>query len=256
MWVMTAAGLVQLAEAPPQGLQLTFVPSFPFPAPPEHTFNCQSATAPVPLPAAILPSVAAKPTTVSAPVNLPGTNQQPLPAPPTCTSKALPPAFILHPFPIPTSSPLASSTPQPPPKRFLPYKGTVRADPAAPPPLRREPLHFDPSLIFLESQAAVCDWLGGQGGVLVPGAGVALPYLPPFISSLQTFRALLCAKKSLTKLSLQLLCQGSEPRRPQPKPKPKPKPDSSTMETPSQAPDLPDSTSDLRPGNIPDSRGL
>ncbi|XP_077942667.1 snRNA-activating protein complex subunit 4 isoform X1 [Gasterosteus aculeatus] len=34
MWVTTPHGLVQLAQAPPQGLQLTLVPSAPLPAPP------------------------------------------------------------------------------------------------------------------------------------------------------------------------------------------------------------------------------
>lgn len=252
MWVIKDGGLVQLAEAPPQSLQLTLVPSFPFPVPPGNMSNCQLAAAPLQLPAASLPLVAAKPTTASAPINPPRSTQpRPLPAPPTFTSKAPHPSFILHPLPIPTSFPVASCTPQPPQKLYLPHKSTVREDPAAPPPIRREPLQFDPSLIFLESQAAVCDWLSGQGGVLVPGAGVALPYLPPFVSSLTTFNALLRAKKSLTKMSLHLLCQGSEPRHPQPKPKP----DSSAMETPNQAPDLPDSTSDLRPGNILDTRG-
>lgn len=254
MWVIKDGGLVQLAEAPPQSLQLTLVPSFPFPVPPENLSNGQLAAAPLRLPAASLPLLAPKPTTASAPVNPPGGPQPwPLPAPPTCTFKAPHPSFILHPVPIPTPLPLGpSSPPQPPPKLDLPHKSTVREDPAAPPPIRREPLRFDPSLIFVESQAAVCDWLSGQGGVPVPGAGVALPYLPPFVSSLTTFNALLCAKKSLTRMSLHLLCQGSEPRRPQPKPRPD---SSSATETPNQAPDLPDSTSDLRPGNILDTRG-
>lgn len=242
MWVIKDGGLV-----PPQNLQLTLVPSFPFPVPPGNMSNCQLATAPLRLPAASLPLVAAKPTTASAPINPPGSTQpRPLPAPPTCTSKAPHPSFILRPLPVPT--PVASCSPQPPQKLYLPHKSTVREDPAAP-PIGREPLQFDPSLMFLEPQAAVCDWLSGQGGVLVPGVGVALPYLPPFVSSLTTFTALLRAKKSLTKMSLLLLCQGSEPRHPQPKP------DSSAMETSNQAPDLPDSTSDLRPGSILDTRG-
>uniref|UniRef100_A0A3Q4BZ02 Small nuclear RNA activating complex, polypeptide 4 n=1 Tax=Mola mola TaxID=94237 RepID=A0A3Q4BZ02_MOLML len=128
---------------------------------------------------------------------------QPLPAPPPGTSSSFPPAFMLH--PNPGSYRLARSTPPSPPKLFLPYKGTVRADPAAPPPLRREALKFDPSLMFLESPLAVCDWLSGRRGVQVLGAGVALPYLPPFVSSLSTLSALLRAKTALTKSALQLL---------------------------------------------------
>lgn len=245
MWVMTAVGLVQVAESPPQGLQLTLVPSFPFSAPPGNILNSQPASPTLRLPAASLRSVAPQPTAMSVPLNLPGHNQlQPLPTPPTGTCKSLPPALIMHPVPKPSSFP-----PQPPPKLILPYKGKVRADPAAPPPLRREALQFNPSLMFLESRAAVRDWLSGRGGVLVPGASVALPYLPPFISSLSTLSALLCAKKSLIKSSLKLLCGGSEPQHPQTEPKP----DSSSTGTPSQPPDLPDSTSDLRPGNTVDT---
>lgn len=78
---------------------------------------------------------------------------------------------------------------------------------------------------------------------MVPGAGVALPYLPPFVSNLSMLSALLQAKKSLTKSALQLLSEGSEPRPFQTKPRP----DNSTEETSSQPPaELPDSTSDLR----------
>ncbi|XP_076587672.1 snRNA-activating protein complex subunit 4 [Chaetodon auriga] len=243
MWVMTPSGLGQLAEAPPQPLQLALVPSPPLPSPTRNILKHQSATPPVRLTAGCPRSVVPQPATVSVPINLPRLNQpRPLPAPPTCPSKSLAPAFILKPVPNPDSSSLLCC-PQPPSKCFLPYKGMGRADPATPPPLKREALQFDPSLMFLESQAAVCDWLSGQGGVVVPGAGVALPYLPPFVSSLTTLSALLQAKKSLTKSSLQLLRQGSEPRHPQTKPNP----DSSPKRTSSQPPDLPDSTSDPRP---------
>lgn len=229
---MTPGGLVQLAEAPPQGLQLALVPTAPLPPSPGHI----SARPPVPLTSGGCRAVAPKPSAESIPVNL--SNQ------PVFPSKPLPPTFILQPLPNPISSPVPSCPPQPPPKVFLPHKGTVRADPADPPPFRRETLQFDPSLMFLEPQSEVCDWLSGQGGVVVPGAGVALPYLPPFVSSLKTLSALLRAKNSLTKSSLQLLSHGSKPRHPQTKPRP----DSNTEKTSSQPPpDLPDSTSDLRP---------
>ncbi len=230
---MTPGGLVQLAEAPPQSLQLALVPSVPLPAP---------ATPPLQLAASSLRSVALQPTAVSIPVNLPQLNQpHPPPDQPACPSKVHPPGFILQTVTNPSSSPLPTC--QPTPRLFLPYKGTVRADRAAPPSLRREELQFEPSLMFLESRAAVHDWLSGRGGVVVPGVDVALPYLPPFVSNLSTLSALLQAKKSLTKSSLQLLCQGSEPRCPQTKPKLH----SSIKRTSSQPPDLPDSTSDPRP---------
>lgn len=233
MWVMTHMGMVQLAEAPAQGLQVKLVPSSRSPAPAAS----QPTTSPHQQP--IAPRTSALPTSLNHPVhNL----AQPLPAPPPGTSSSFPPAFMLH--PNPGSYRLARSTPPSPPKLFLPYKGTVRADPAAPPPLRREALKFDPSLMFLESPLAVCDWLSGRRGVQVLGAGVALPYLPPFVSSLSTLSALLRAKTALTKSALQLLCRGSEPRHPQTQANP----DSSTTVTPDRPPDLPDSTSDFRPG--------
>lgn len=59
--------------------------------------------------------------------------------------------------------------------------------------------------MFLESQEVVKDWLSGKGGVSAPEVGVAVPYLPPFVSNLRMLSALLCAKKSLTESALQLL---------------------------------------------------
>ncbi|XP_044051752.1 LOW QUALITY PROTEIN: snRNA-activating protein complex subunit 4 [Siniperca chuatsi] len=240
MWVMTPGGLVQLAETQLQGLQVALVPSAPLPAPPGNILTGQP---PLQLTTGSPRLIAPQPTAVSVPVNLPGLNQpRPLPAPPTCPSKPLPQPSCCN-LSQPGSSSPSSCAFQPPPKLFLPYKGTVRGDPVAPSLLRKESLEFDPSLMFLESQAAVRDWLSGKGGVVVPGMGVALPYLPPFVSSLSTLSALLRAKKSLTRSSLELLSQGSEPRRPQTKPKT----DSNTKTTSSRPPDLPDSTSELRP---------
>uniref|UniRef100_A0A3B4V7P6 Small nuclear RNA activating complex polypeptide 4 n=1 Tax=Seriola dumerili TaxID=41447 RepID=A0A3B4V7P6_SERDU len=232
MWVMTPGGLVQLAEAPPQGLQLVLVPGPPHlhPPPPGNILSCPVAMPPLQL------------------IPAPGLSQPlPLLPPPTCPSKTLPPTFVLQPVPYPDSSPLLSCPPQHPPKLFLPYKGTVRVDPAEPPPLRREELQFDPSLMSLEPPPAVRDWLSGRGGVVVPGVGVALPYLPPFVSSLSTLSALLRAKRSLTSSSLELLSRGSEPRLQQTRPQP----DGGTETSSSPPPDLPDSTSDLRAAGDP-----
>ncbi|XP_069581060.1 snRNA-activating protein complex subunit 4 [Brachyistius frenatus] len=217
MWVMTPAGLVQLVQAPSQGLQLVLIPSAPLPRPPRKR--------PLALPALQSP----QPPSVSVPVHLPALTH-PLPAPPTCYSK--PPPSVLPFAPPPGSSPLCPL--QPPSKVFLPYKDAVSVDPSEQPPLRKEGLQFDPSLMSLEPRAALCDWLSGRRGVVVPGAGVALPYLPPFVSSLSMLSALLRAKTSLTKSSLQLLSRGSKGRRPQPRPEAPP------------PPDQPDSTSDCR----------
>ncbi|XP_063753065.1 snRNA-activating protein complex subunit 4 isoform X3 [Eleginops maclovinus] len=104
------------------------------------------------------------------------------------------PPSINSPRPLP-----APPTCKPLPNHFLPYKGVA---PGA--------LQFDPSLMFLESQEEVRVWLSGRGGVAVPGGGdPALPYLPPFISSLSTLSALLRARSSLT--STSLLTRGARP---------------------------------------------
>uniref|UniRef100_A0A3Q1INW1 Small nuclear RNA activating complex, polypeptide 4 n=1 Tax=Anabas testudineus TaxID=64144 RepID=A0A3Q1INW1_ANATE len=216
MWVMTPSGLLQLAEAPSQGLQLALVPTAPLPPSPGHILSPTTPRPPVPLTSGGYRLVAPKPPAVCVPVNVPNQNQ-----PPTCSSISLPPTCVLQPVPNPISSPAPSwsSAPPVPPNVFLPYKGTVRVDPADPPSFRRETLQFDPSLMFFESQEEVRDWLSGRGGVVVSGTDAALPYLPPFVSSLSTLSALLRAKKSLTKSSLQLLSEGSKRRHPQTKPR-------------------------------------
>ncbi|XP_062237171.1 snRNA-activating protein complex subunit 4 isoform X2 [Platichthys flesus] len=233
VWVMTPGGLVQLALAPPQPHQQALVPTPTFPPAPGNSTRHQLDT----------PPLRFKPPPVpydrTIPINLPASPTHP-PEP-------------RAPVPSPGCFPLRSTYPQPPPKVFLPCNGTIRVGKASPPPLRREALPFNPSLMFLEPQEAVCDWLSGRRGVVVPGAGVALPYLPPFVSTLSTLRALLQAKNSLTKSALQLLSQDSEPRRCQTKIVS----DSGSENTSSQPPpDLPDSTSDLRPAEQPGNAHL
>nr|XP_020450672.1 snRNA-activating protein complex subunit 4 isoform X2 [Monopterus albus]XP_020450673.1 snRNA-activating protein complex subunit 4 isoform X2 [Monopterus albus] len=238
IWVMTPDGLVQLAEASPKGLQLVLVPSAPLSPPPRNISNHPPATPP-----AHHTSITPKPPTVSVPKNLPNQKQPCLfPALSTCPSNSRPPKFVLHRVPNPSFPLLFSCLPQPTPNLVPHYEDTVKVDPDKPPPLRTEALQFDPSLMFLEPQEVVRDWLSGRGGVVVPGAGVALPYLPPFVSSLSTLSLLLQAKKSLTKLSLQLLRRGSRLQHPQTKAKTNSTEKASTH----SPPDLPDSTSDLR----------
>ncbi|XP_056275052.1 snRNA-activating protein complex subunit 4 [Pseudoliparis swirei] len=153
------------------------------------------------------------------------------PCPPTAASVPVHPfTSIMRPDSHPGPSLHPSFHPQPQPKLFMPYMGTKVEPPS---------LHFDPSLMFPESQDAVCDWLSGRGGVVVPGLAASLPYLPPFVSSLNTLSALLRSKTSLTKSSLKLLCRGSETQWPTTGP-----PGSTKT---SQPPELPDSTSDLGP---------
>ncbi|KAM8886957.1 snRNA-activating protein complex subunit 4 isoform 2-T2 [Spinachia spinachia] len=176
MWVTTPHGLIQLAQAPPQGLQLTLVPSAPFSAPPgqliRHTLFPPAGSVLNqlhPIPAFSLPQ----------PISHPGTSASP------------------------------SHRLRPPPKLLIPKMGRVGVKPAAPPQYRREALQFDPSLIFLDTREAVRDWLSGRGGVAVGGGAGLLPYLPPCVSSLNTLSALLRAKKVLTSSSLQLLGEGA-----------------------------------------------
>ncbi|CAF89479.1 unnamed protein product, partial [Tetraodon nigroviridis] len=129
------------------------------------------------------------------------------------------------------------------------------ADPAVAPPLRKKP-RFEPSLMFLQSADAVAGWLGGRRGVLVSRGGVALPYLPPFVSSLKTLGLLLRARSSLTKASLQLLRQGLEASCSQSRPLGP----SSTNESLAQVPDPPEpppGRSFRQPGGVlPGTRAL
>ncbi|XP_041854563.1 snRNA-activating protein complex subunit 4 isoform X2 [Melanotaenia boesemani] len=201
MWVMTHSGLVQLAQAPAQGMKVVFVP------PTGGVLNPSMAPSPL-RPNLIVPA------------------NRPFLASPMSHCKPHPSSI-----PLPHNS---SHLHQPPPKVNLPYKGTVKADSEKAPSLRYERLQFDPSLMFLEPREVVCNWLSGLGGVVVPGARTALPYLPPFISTLSTLSLLLQAKKSLTQASLQLLSKEMHP--------PPSKPCSTQP-----PPDLPDSTSDLNP---------
>lgn len=120
----------------------------------------------------------------------------------------LPSGFTLQPVQT-SSAPLVFSQSK---RVLLPSTGRVLGDLGGQPPLHKEKLNFDPSLIFLESHGAVGDWLGGGRQPLVVGGGGALPYLPPFVSSLSSLSALLRAKNSLTKCSLRLLSQDLEPR--------------------------------------------
>ncbi|KAM9394418.1 snRNA-activating protein complex subunit 4 [Pholidichthys leucotaenia] len=120
---------------------------------------------------------------------------------------------------------------------------------SAPPPAQTSPaavgvnaarneLQFDRALIFLEPETEVRDWLRGQGGVEVRGAGISLPYLPPNVGSLSTLGRLLKAKDSLMRSSARLLSRGDRPHHPVPKLGPRP--DSTTTDPPRHPP--PDST--------------
>lgn len=86
---------------------------------------------------------------------------------------------------------------------LLPHK--VKSNPTMPPPINLETFQFDPTLIFLEPQEELRDWLRGWRGTLIPGLRAGLPYLPPMSSSLSTLSTLLCLRRALTRLALELL---------------------------------------------------
>lgn len=161
------------------------------------------------------PPLAPKPPRVSGSVNLP----------PALLPNSL--TFVLQPVAPPT----LPCRPRPLPEVFLSNRSRVH--PVEPSPLRTEALQFDPSLVFLEPREEVCDWLSGRGGVLVPSAGVSLPYLPPFVSSLSTLGSLLRAKKSLLNSSVQLL---SPHRHTNLQPGPQPGPPTGTQQAPADRP--------------------
>uniref|UniRef100_A0A1A7XI37 Small nuclear RNA activating complex, polypeptide 4 n=1 Tax=Iconisemion striatum TaxID=60296 RepID=A0A1A7XI37_9TELE len=109
-------------------------------------------------------------------------------------------------MPVPRSHDLIRSQSNPPlPELILPYKGVIKVDSVKAPPLRMEKLQFNPALMFPEPTEEVCGWLSGHGGVAVSGARSALPYLPPFCSTLSRLGNLLCTKRSLMTSSLLLL---------------------------------------------------
>ncbi|KAK3538930.1 hypothetical protein QTP86_023476 [Hemibagrus guttatus] len=70
---------------------------------------------------------------------------------------------------------------------------------------RPKQLTFDPSLMFFEQPAQVKHWLRGKGGITLPGLEENMPYLPPFVSSINTLTTLLKGRDSLLKSAAQLL---------------------------------------------------
>lgn len=185
MWVMTPAGFVQMAQ--PQALTvLKGPPCLPSPG--------RSSGSPLPPTAQ---SAGLKAAFVSAHLS-PVKPIQHSPSPPLLLNQ--------------NSPSLLQSTP--------PHKGVINAQSGLASPLRSKGVSFDPSLIFQEPHENIQDWLSGRGGV--PAGRVALPYLPPFVSSLNMMAALLRAKKSLTQSSLELVHERPKPRQPPAQSRPDP----------------------------------
>ncbi|XP_063043708.1 snRNA-activating protein complex subunit 4 [Engraulis encrasicolus] len=64
---------------------------------------------------------------------------------------------------------------------------------------------FDKNVMFLEDPGAVSDWMSGRRGAVSPPSDQRLPYLPPFVGSVNTLQGLLKAKKSLLEHSLRVV---------------------------------------------------
>ncbi|XP_023676431.2 snRNA-activating protein complex subunit 4 isoform X2 [Paramormyrops kingsleyae] len=128
--------------------------------------------------------------------------------------QALPFIQLLHPSgPVtaPSKAPLPVPGPQKNPDRVLqPGASPVRVTPAPHQGPGASPLSLDPSLMFLEEEPQVMEWMKGTGGVTVPQLDVTLPYLPPFVSSLTTLTTLLQRKRALECNALKLVGSSGE----------------------------------------------
>ncbi|NXW86175.1 SNPC4 protein, partial [Alopecoenas beccarii] len=83
---------------------------------------------------------------------------------------------------------------------------TQAADtPAQPTTSSAEKNLLDFSLISLEDEGVVKEWLSGKRGVQVPSLQTRLPYLPPFLCNLKTLSRLLLQKAALEKQAASLL---------------------------------------------------
>ncbi|KFQ31291.1 snRNA-activating protein complex subunit 4, partial [Merops nubicus] len=77
--------------------------------------------------------------------------------------------------------------------------------PAQPPPASAEKNLLDFSLISLEDEEQVKEWLNGKRGVHVPSLQTRLPYLPPFLCNLKALSKLLLQKAALEEQAVSLL---------------------------------------------------
>ncbi|KAM8796617.1 snRNA-activating protein complex subunit 4 [Eudromia elegans] len=102
--------------------------------------------------------------------------------------------------------PIACKPPAAQPAERLPQPATSSAE--------KNPLDF--SLISLEDEAVVKEWLSGKQGVQVPSLQTRLPYLPPFLCNLKVLSKLLLQKAALEERAACLLpadsSQDEEPR--------------------------------------------
>ncbi|NXG51383.1 SNPC4 protein, partial [Psilopogon haemacephalus] len=81
--------------------------------------------------------------------------------------------------------------------------------PAQPTTSSAEKSLLDFSLISLEAEGLVKEWLSGKQGVQVPSLQTRLPYLPPFLCNLKTLSKLLLQKAALEEQAACLLPSGA-----------------------------------------------
>ncbi|XP_064027565.1 snRNA-activating protein complex subunit 4 isoform X2 [Pogoniulus pusillus] len=81
--------------------------------------------------------------------------------------------------------------------------------PAQPTTSSAEKNLLDFSLISLEAEGLVKEWLSGKQGVHVPPLQTRLPYLPPFLCNLKTLSKLLLQKAALEEQAASLLPSGA-----------------------------------------------
>ncbi|XP_054249221.1 snRNA-activating protein complex subunit 4 [Indicator indicator] len=81
--------------------------------------------------------------------------------------------------------------------------------PAQPTTSSAEKNLLDFSLISLEPEGLVKEWLSGKQGVQVPSLQTRLPYLPPFLCNLKTLSKLLLQKAALEEQAAHLLPSGA-----------------------------------------------
>ncbi|NXA73248.1 SNPC4 protein, partial [Thryothorus ludovicianus] len=77
--------------------------------------------------------------------------------------------------------------------------------PPQPSTSREEKKLFDLSLISLEDERLVKEWMSGRQGIEVPSLQTTLPYLPPFLCSIKTLSKLLLQKAALEEQAASLL---------------------------------------------------
>ncbi|NWR33827.1 SNPC4 protein, partial [Tachuris rubrigastra] len=95
----------------------------------------------------------------------------------------------------PKNRPIASKPPTAQPEDLPPQPSTSSAE--------RNLLDF--SLISLEEEGLVREWLSGKRGVQVPSLQTRLPYLPPFLCNIKTLSKLLLQKAALEEQASSLL---------------------------------------------------